>query len=71
MIDIRPIRSKADHMWALQESEKYFVNPPEVGTVDGDRFELLITLIEKYEAENYKIELPDPVEDKPDKTNPP
>lgn len=62
MMDIRPIRTEADHTWALKEAEKYFMNPPEIGTSDGDRFELLITLIEKYETEHYEIDLPDPIE---------
>ena len=32
------------------------------GTSDGDRFEVLLTLVEAYEAKHYPIDLPDPVE---------
>ena len=32
------------------------------GSAEGDRFEVLITLVEAYEAKHYPIELPDPVE---------
>lgn len=32
------------------------------GTPDGDRFEILLTLVEPYESMHYSIDLPDPVE---------
>ncbi|MCO5083959.1 MAG: type II toxin-antitoxin system HigA family antitoxin [Rhizobiaceae bacterium] len=62
MENIRPIKTEADYEWAVAEITKYFENEPEVGSPDGDRFDVLATLIEAYEDKNYPIEMPDPVE---------
>ncbi|MER8376374.1 type II toxin-antitoxin system HigA family antitoxin [Mesorhizobium sp. M1409] len=62
MENIRPIKTEADYDWAIAEISRYFENEPEVGTPDGDRFDVLATLIEAYEDEHYPIEAPDPVE---------
>jgi len=61
MQNIRPIRNEDDYNWALAEIAPYFDNEPDVGSVDGDRFEVLTTLIEAYEDKHYAIEAPDPV----------
>jgi len=62
MSDIRPIRTEADYDRALAEIEQYFENEPDVGTPESDRFEVLATLIEAYEAKYWPIDPPDPVE---------
>ena len=56
---IRPIRTKADHRWALKEVERLWDAEP--GTPDGDRVDVLVTLIEAYEAEHFPIPAPDPI----------
>ena len=56
---IRPIRTKADHRWALKEVDRLWNANP--GTPDGDRVEILVTLIEAYEEEHFPIEAPDPI----------
>ena len=61
-MDIRPIRTQEDYKAVLREVSAYFDNEPTPGTPDGDRFEILLTLVEVYEAKHYPIELPDPVE---------
>ena len=61
-MDIRPIHTEADYQAALSEVSAYFDNEPEPGTPEGDRFEVLLTLVEAYEARQYPIDLPDPVE---------
>ena len=61
-MEIRPIHTEADYKAALHEVSAYFDNEPEPGTPDGDRFEVLLTLLEAYEARHYPVELPDPVE---------
>ena len=61
-MDIRPIRTEEDYQAALREVSAYFDNEPAPGTTDGDRFEILLTLVEAYEAKHYPIDLPDPVE---------
>ncbi|WP_027062495.1 helix-turn-helix domain-containing protein [Mesorhizobium loti] len=62
MDNIRPIKTDADYDWAIAEITKYFEDEPEVGSADGDRFDVLATLIEAYEDKHYPIEAPDPVE---------
>jgi HTH-type transcriptional regulator/antitoxin HigA len=61
-MDIRPIHPDADYKAALHAVSAYFDNEPEPDTPDGDRFEVLVTLVEAYEAKHYPIELPGPVE---------
>lgn len=58
-MDIRPIRTKADHRWALKEVERLWDAEP--GTLDGDRVDILVTLIEAYEAKHFPISAPDPI----------
>lgn len=61
-MDIRPIKTEDDYNWAIAEITKYFENEPEVGSPEGDRFDVLATLIEAYEDKHYPIKAPDPVE---------
>lgn len=56
MMDVRPIRTKADYEWALKEIEPYFASEPEPDSPDSDRFDVLATLIEAYE--NKTVEMP-------------
>ena len=62
MDNIRPIRNEADYEWAIAEITRYFENEPEVGSPDGDRFDVLATLIASYEDKHYPISASDPVE---------
>ena len=61
-MNIRPIRTDEDYKLALREVSAFFDNEPDPNTPDGDRFEILITLIEGYETKHFPVELPDPVE---------
>lgn len=61
-MDIHPIHTEADYNTALREISAYFDNEPEPGTPDGDRFEVLLTLVEAYEAKSFPIDLPDSIE---------
>ena len=62
MKDIRPIRTEADYDWALGELEAYEISEPALGTPEGDRFDVLVTLLEAYEAIHWPIESPDPID---------
>jgi HTH-type transcriptional regulator / antitoxin HigA len=57
---IRPIHSEADYEAALALVETLFEATP--GTPEGDQLEVLTTLIEAYEAHQYSIAPPDPIE---------
>ena len=61
-MNIHPIRTKADYKRALRDVSAYFDNEPEPGSAEGDRFEILTTLVEAYEGKHFPIDLPDPVE---------
>jgi HTH-type transcriptional regulator/antitoxin HigA len=61
-MDIRILRSEADHAWALTEYERYFDHEPEPGTPDADRFELLGLLIREYEEKTWPVEPADAVD---------
>ena len=58
-MDIRPIRTKADYRAALKEAERLWDADP--GTPEGDRVDVLVTLIEAYEAKHHPIPAPDPI----------
>ena len=59
-MEIRPIKTEADYQSALKEIERLFGAEPD--TLEGDRLEVLATLVEAYEDEHYAIPSPDPVE---------
>jgi len=59
-MEIRPIKTEADYQVALKEIECLFGALPD--TPEGDRLELLTTLVEAYEEKHYNIPLPDPIE---------
>ncbi len=56
-MEIKPIRDGADHQAALKEIAKLIDSQP--GTPEGDRMDVLVTLLEAYEARNFPIPEPD------------
>jgi HTH-type transcriptional regulator / antitoxin HigA len=58
-MDVRPLRSEADHRAALVEVERLWEAQP--GTPEGDRVDVLVTLVEAYETAHHPIPLPDPI----------
>jgi HTH-type transcriptional regulator/antitoxin HigA len=60
MTDLKPIRSEEDYEEALAETERLWSAP--AGTPDGDRLDILATLIDAYETQHYPMDPPDPVE---------
>jgi HTH-type transcriptional regulator/antitoxin HigA len=59
-MDIKPIRSEADYEEALQEIETLFDFAP--NTPEADRLDVLVALVEGYEARHHSIPPPDPIE---------
>ena len=55
----RPIRNEADYDAALAEIDRLMGAAP--GTPEGDALEVLVTLVERYEAEHWVIDAPDPL----------
>ena len=59
-MEIKPIKTEEDYETALSEVERLFDAVPD--TAEGDRLDVLTTLLEVYEAKRYSIPSPDPVE---------
>jgi HTH-type transcriptional regulator/antitoxin HigA len=59
MNEIRPLRSEADYDAALDAIAKYFLDEPEPGTPEADRFDLLALVIADYERQHWSIDPPD------------
>lgn len=61
-MNIRPIHTDQDYRAALKDVSVLFDNEPEPGTPEGDYFDIMITLIEAYEARQFPIDLPNPID---------
>ncbi len=59
-MEIVPIKTKEDYRRTLKEIEGLMT--AKQGTPAGDRLDVLVTLVEAWEARNYPIDLPDPVD---------
>ena len=59
-MDVRPIKTKTDHRRALRAIEGLMT--ARRGTPEGDLLDVLVTLVEAYEAKHFPMDLPDPVE---------
>ena len=59
MSEIKPTRSEADHAAALSEVERLWGARSD--TPEGDRLDVLATLIDAYENEHHPIDPPDPI----------
>jgi HTH-type transcriptional regulator / antitoxin HigA len=59
-MQLESIKTDAEHEAALLEIERLW-NAVE-DTPDGDRVEILTTLVEAYEETRYPIRMPDPIE---------
>jgi len=59
-MNIKPIKTETDYTEALQIAESLM--GAKVDTPEGDKLDILITLIEAYEEKYYPISPPDPVE---------
>jgi HTH-type transcriptional regulator/antitoxin HigA len=53
-MEIRPIRSEADYEAAIAEIERLWNAEP--GSDDGDKLDILATLVERYENERWPID---------------
>ena len=60
MVDLKPIRTEQDYEAALAEIGRLW--GARSGTVEGDRLDVLATLVDAYEAEHHPIDPPDPIE---------
>jgi HTH-type transcriptional regulator/antitoxin HigA len=61
-MDIQPIHTTKDYKAALREISRLMADDPVSGTAEGDRLDILATLVQAYEARHFPIDAPDPVE---------
>jgi HTH-type transcriptional regulator/antitoxin HigA len=59
-MEIRPIKLESYYEATLKEVERLM--SAEAGQPEGDRLDVLVTLVEAYEREHYPMDFPDPVE---------
>jgi len=59
-MNLKPIKTPADHEIALKEIERLW--GAEDNTPEGDRLDILLTLVDAYEEIHFPIDLPDPIE---------
>src|SRR5437870_10289975 len=58
--DVQPIRTKKDYEAALRDIERLW--GAKSGTPEGDRLDVLATLVDAYEAVHFPMDPPDPIE---------
>ena len=59
-MDVTPIKTKRDYHRALKEIEGLM--DAKRGTPEGDRLDVLVTLLEAYEEKHWRVSPPDPIE---------
>jgi len=60
MTNVKPVRSEKDHKAALSEMKRLWGSKS--GTPEGDRLDVLATLVDAYENQHHPLDPPDPVE---------
>ena len=58
-MEVKPVKTEADYRAALQEIETLMTARPD--SPEGEKLDILATLVEAYERKHYPLELPDPV----------
>jgi HTH-type transcriptional regulator / antitoxin HigA len=59
-MDITPLKNRHDYRQVLKEIETLM--QARRNTPEGDRLDVLVTLVEAWERKHYPLDLPDPVE---------
>ena len=59
-MDIKPVKTDADYQAALKEIDSLMTALPD--SPEGEKLDVMVTLVESYEAKHFPLDLPDPVE---------
>jgi len=59
-VDIKPIKTDADYRATLNEIETLMM--AKLDSPEGEKLDVLVTLVEAYERKHYPLDLPDPIE---------
>ena len=57
---VKPIKTEEEYDYAITRIDQLFDSPK--GSIEAKELNLLLLLVNKYEAENYPIDEPDPIE---------
>lgn len=58
-MNIKPIKTETDYQNALQEIESLMT--AKANSPEGEKLDVLVTLVEAYEAKHFPLDLPDPI----------
>jgi len=58
-MEIKPIKTDADYRAALKEVDGLMMALPD--SAEGEKLDVMVTLVEAYEAKHFPLDLPDPV----------
>ena len=61
-MEIKAIRTETDYLAALREVSSLIDLDPAADDPEGERLDVLGTLVQAYEAKHYPIDPPDPIE---------
>ena len=61
-MQVKPIRTEADYLEALGQVSMLIDLDPERESPEGERLEVLGTLVQAYEARHHPVDPPDPIE---------
>lgn len=61
-MEIKAIRTETDYLAALAQVSALIDLDPALDTPDGERLDVLGTLVQAYEARHFPIDPPDPIE---------
>ncbi len=59
-MNIKPIKTDADYQATLKEVESLMM--AKLDSAEGEKLDVLVTLVEAYEAKHFPLDLPDPVQ---------
>ncbi len=55
-MNIKPIRGESDNRRALAEISTLMELDPAIGTPEGDRLNVLVTLVQAFESRHYQLD---------------
>lgn len=61
-MEIKAIRTEQDYLSTLRDLSALIDSDPSPDTPEGERLDVLGTLVQAYEAKHYPIDPPDPIE---------
>ena len=61
-MEVKAIRTEADYFEALRQESALIDLDPDRDSPEGERLEVIGTLVQAYEAQHYPIDPPDPIE---------